>query len=123
MNGNDKMELNRDARKWLHDNKPELFRKDGVIILAARPHEFKLKRGGYEHLYLRWTWNVHVHGELRKQPFDFVLIQYADDMKVIDVFDVPFSEASKRKSISVYHSLGLAPRKRFATNWIEQYRV
>lgn len=117
-----KIELNRQARRWLYENRRDLLLREDTTILSARPHIFRVRRGGVVHVYDRWTWNIHVHGKDRKEETDFVLLQMDQAGQFMAVYYVPHDVAIKRKSIALYQSRN--PRRvQYVRNWLSRFEL
>lgn len=112
------MELNRTARQWLRTHRRDLYERDDIIILSAQPHPFIFTRNGREFTYERWSWNIHVHGNLRAQLKDFLLMQMDGEGKLIGKFLVPGDRAIKSKTIALYTG-----GKRQRRSWIKEFKI
>lgn len=117
-----KLELNRLARRWLYENRRDLLLREDTTVLSARPHIFRVSRGGVVHVYDRWTWNIHVHGRDRKSETDFVLLQMDTDGRFMTMYYVPYNVAIKRKSIAYYRSKN-PKRIRAMRNWLSRFEI
>lgn len=114
----DNMELNRTARRWLMTHRRELFERNDIIILSAQPHPIVLMRNGREFTYERWSWNIHMHGNMRSQLKDFLLMQMEMDGNVSGLFLVPYDRAVQSKTIALYR--GGYTRRR---TWLSEYAL
>lgn len=132
---NPNMELNKVAREWIRRHRRDLFEREDLLILAARPSEFILTRRGRRHEYYRWSWNIHVHGKTRLGLKDFLLVKIEETPcdpiakrpqlesgEVVALYVVPYDEAMRRKTISIYEPIGRS-KYRGTRSWLDRYQL